>query len=165
MEASDTRTFTKVEQYIRAMTDAYLELGVCVVEDGWSKAYYGNNQDRETALTEYLAITSSTFVVSYMRVVAKELKRPFVVAELYHEYIELKIPRKKFLEPLFASFLLGPEVKEYGRAQMASVPMYYRGTPTLVRVTFNGDDGKSIYDMFIERCRTDDDYKKALRTC
>jgi len=147
MKASDTKTFTKVEKHIRTMTDAYLELGVCVIKDGWRTAYFAAGSDREQALTayrkEYLSITSDTFVRAYLRAVAKELKRPFVVATLTsEESISLVIPRKKYTEPLFAGFLLMPEaLKRYPRS---TDPVCLRGTPTNVEVAFNGEEGKRV---------------------
>lgn len=165
MKASDTKTFTKVEKHIRTMTDAYLELGVCVIEDSWAKAYAENNDDyvgaRKAHRQEYLAVTSDTFVRAYIRVLSKELKRPFVFADVKPKEVILHIPRRKYTEPLFASFLLAPQF-DYRKSD--KMPVCYRSKPSLVQVFFKGNDGKQLFDAFIERCRTEEDYKKALRT-
>lgn len=171
MKPSDVKTYTKVEGHIRTTTENYISLGVAVVEDEWSKRFYtakANNISWADALRahrrEYLSITSHTFVRSYLRVVAKELKRPFVVATNRGTSIMLELPKRKRLEPCYAGFLLAPCANDMGRDSLMAAPIYYRPRKTILYVFFQGDAGRVMFNTFLERCRTDPEYRKALRT-
>lgn len=171
MKPSDVKTYTKVEGHIRTATENYISLGVAIVEDEWSKRLYMAKANatpwvdvRSARRREYLSITSHTFVRAYLRAVAKELKRPFVVATDRCTSIVLTFPKRKRLEPCYASFLLAPHANDIDRDSLAAAPIYYRSSRTILYVTFQGDEGRKMFNAFIERCRADPEYKKALGT-
>jgi len=168
MKASDSRTFNKVEGHIRKMTDDYLSLGVAVLNDSWGEACRNAGSDYDQARRDYrrdyLSITSSTFVRAYLREVAKECKRPFIVAEICERATTLTVPVQKRLEPLYAGFLLTTQSKELSHSELKDTPIYYRAGKTIITVTFQGKQGAEMFEKFIERCRIDEDYRKVLRT-
>lgn len=174
MKPSDTQTFTKVQQIIHDTTQTYLTLGVALLVDGWDKhlnaAPRADNDRydwcaaRRTYRKEYIAVTSPTFVRAYLRVISKETKRPFVYATIKTNSVWLVFPKQKRLEPLYANFLLAPSAVDTGRLVLDKLPLYYYPHKTKLDVTFQGDAGRVMFNTFLERCRTDPDYRKALRT-
>lgn len=173
MKPSDTQTFTKVQQIIHDATQDYLTLGVALLVDGWDKhmnaapraddGRYDWCAARITYRKEYLAVTSPTFVRAYLRAISKEIKRPFVYATIKTKSVCLVLPKQKRLEPLYVNFLLAPSAVGLGRSSVEKLPICYYPYKTKLDVTFQGDAGKVMFNTFLERCRTDPEYRKALR--
>jgi hypothetical protein len=117
----------------------------------------------------------------YMRKVAKELKRPFIHAEIgalrtyitgqgYQAnpnfYAHLTIPRLVKTSPLSAALKLGAthvSGRYVGVDLLEQYTLCFRSDCKNDYFHFYGDDGKFIFENFLEQCRTNVKYRHALK--
>jgi len=128
-------------------------------------------------------ITTTHMVRSYLRVVARDLKRPFVCALSYrpwsritvagayertpvHEWL-VHIPHRVSLAPIVAPLIMLTEANSnhegrYGHAIDPAKSSWWK-RKTIDTFTIRGEMDIRFFEAWLEKCRTDPVYRKALK--
>lgn len=103
----------------------------------------------------------------YFRQLARDAKRPFVSLDGYAR--TLTISKRKYLEPVLGPFLLAG--REFNRARWWDTrwpaepvpPVTWRQNTVNWTFDFWGDPGEQLKQSWLEQCRTNPAFRRALR--
>lgn len=159
----DSKTFTDTMAEVTLNVEEFLTNGVYVQYQNWGRreddTYWPHFNRRR-----------------FMRAIAKENKRPFITAirTFYPNYVagqgvdrsdmrfmgRIVIPRRKYLAPVVSSLLLAAEkgISRHNR----DVPVSVQGT-SVATFAFHGDEGREHFENWLVQCRTNPEFRKALR--
>jgi hypothetical protein len=110
----------------------------------------------------------------FFRSVATELGRPYVSADVGHSRIELRIPKGEKCNNLAAGLMLvAKDIPGPFKDQAYHWRRWHADNDhhTVTRVDgngswlffFNGEEGRKLFNQFLEQCRTDPVFKVILR--
>jgi hypothetical protein len=99
---------------------------------------------------------------SYFKQLAKEHSRPFVWVT--HNSTTIRIERRKYTEPLVASFLLDGYRLGVGSSRPPhECPITYWANPTYWQVNLHDETATARMEMWLNMCRTEPLMRRALR--
>jgi hypothetical protein len=156
---------------INELTDTFLETGFFTwSEDRTKEGWYNKRMP---------LVGHETSVRKYVRKVAAELKRPFVIVDVSTRsnytpgigwvpdpnfYASVSIPSVKYTAPLRSALLLVSQpVGRAFRRDKPPVPVGIRHECRRQIFYFYGPQGQHVFDEFMERCKTDKAFRKALK--
>lgn len=167
-------TYAMVASYIANKTEEYLRTGIASFTPPYEKGVSSEEQRR--AYRKQLSVCGNTFVRAYLRQVAKELRRPFIVAEQTYScganttianWITLSVPKRKKLEKAVSALLLSAkDIKHrYGYYLLKEAPGIYRYNyhRSLWQFIFNGDGCEGLFQSFVQTWQADPDIRAALK--
>jgi hypothetical protein len=144
---------------IERATRGYLETSIAILE-------------RDYTDTDKAGMVRGQPIKNYLRRIAKDMKRPFVYAEVlsWHPWTNgkrdksqtewggsLRLPSHNRFKPMLAALLLVAE--PYGNHG----PVVHRPGQTYNHFNFSGDGGRIVLEGFIEQCRADPVFRVCLR--
>lgn len=162
-KAFESKLFTDTMAEVTRDVEEFLTNGVCLQHQDWSR--------REDA-TYWPHFNRRRF----MRAIAKENKRPFITAirTFYPHYVagqgvdrsdlrfmgRIVIPKRKYLAPVVSALLLVAEkgVRRWDR----EIPVSVNGT-SVAAFRFYGDEGREHFENWLLQCRTNPEFRKAMR--
>jgi hypothetical protein len=165
-----SEVYDKVATYIKEATEHFLNTGVAYLKADWT--------DKSIP-----SLIQGPQMRSYLRMVAKEHKRPFVLARTSSWYawemlngkyqrnhgkiakrVELTVPKRTRFDVLVASLLLVAEKTElYGWDALQHMPLTMKENNTNWQFVFRGE-GIAQFEHFLNKCHTNPVFKVALGT-
>ncbi len=149
------RTIEKLEASVRE----FMETGICVVRD----RYYRSRE--KDGLPSF---TKGSQMRGFLRMVAKDLKRPFVLADVCQDeekvrWVTLSIPRIKRLHNLISALLLVSSEHYGNRWRIPDNVPVARVDQGNAWVFHFQKEGIEIFDNFLNQCRTDPIFRICLK--
>lgn len=165
MKAADVPRFVKEVNYVSQVLQHYLDTGVCVIE----RDYTSRERD----------LSPKPSLRAFVRAVAKDLKRPFLVAQTTTYFAwttggrdkkstpvqtptALTIPKTIGLSSVYSGLLLASPEPSNDRWAQNGLPLWRHDTKTTVTFFFQGE-GLQAFHNFIEQCRTNPVFRIALK--
>lgn len=177
----------KTVQELHRLTQLYLRTGLFLLPS-WADRRFGRVEALHDKFYAPVPLLRTAILRSHFRALAKELKRPFLWAIAGNAYTYhpgggkegfiayCVVPRRRYLDPVVAPLLLvAREVPHY---TSTDTPCFVRpphapyqrpdGTmmqpvPTVYEFTFQGPEGKQLFDGWRKRLHTDPTCRAALR--
>ena len=163
--AEQSALYVRVSDTIREATEHFLVTGIAFVREPVMSDLTWRDKYRE--YSKQPGMTREGLVRRFLRMVAKEQKRPFVYAHTggWRDASELflTIPKKAFLRPVIFSLLIGSRETNPRSARMADIPLSHYTDMTNCYFFFRGETGRRLFDAWYEQCRTDPAFRKALK--
>lgn len=163
--AEQSALYVRVSDTIREATEHFLVTGIAFVREPVISGPTWRDKYRE--YRKQLGMTRESIVRRFLRMLAKEQKRPFVYAhtggwcdasELF-----LTILKKAFLRPVIFSLLIGSQEADLQTARTTNLPLSHYTDMTNWYFFFRGETGRRLFDAWYEQCRTDPAFRKALK--
>lgn len=123
--------------------------------ESWSKRW--REHDKQFPI-------SKTFIRKVVRRIAKDLKRPVIIAETEFysgEHIRVQLRKSKNTAPLFAQFMLLEEKPAYSDRKATTISWRQDGSNWYVE--FRGTKGRRVFEDWKRNCRFDPTCRKALK--
>ncbi len=163
--AEQSALYVHVSDTIREATEHFLITGIAFVREPVMSGQTW--RDKYSEYRKQPGMTREVIVRRFLRMVAKEQKRPFVYAHTggWRDASELflMIPKKAFLHPIISSLLIGSRETSPQSARMTDIPLSHYTDMTNWYFFFRGETGRRLFDAWYEQCRTDPVFRKALK--
>jgi hypothetical protein len=163
--AQASATYVREMASVQKIIEDYVETGVAqLTETDMRATHDGDPNDyllwRKGYRENRVFISSPFNMRQFVRRVAKDLNRPIVIA--YRSFwgagtdnTRVTIKKLKRHIPLVAEFFL-TEGSYHG-------PVYLHKDQTNWYLKFSGEQGRKLYEHWYEQCRTNPEYRKALK--
>lgn len=163
--AEQSALYVHVSDTIREATEHFLITGIAFVrEPVMSNLTWW---DRHREYCKQPGMIREGTVRRFLRMLAKEQKRPFVYAHTggWRDASELLliIPKKAFLRPVIFSLLISSRETNRRSARLPNIPLSHYSDTTNWYFLFRGETGRRLFDAWYEQCRTDPAFRKALK--
>lgn len=163
--AEQSALYVHVSDTIREATEHFLVTGIAFVREPVMSDLTWQDKCRE--YHKQPGMTREGLVRRFLRMVAKEQKRPFVYAHTGGwrdaSKLSLTIPRRAFLHPIIFSLLIGSRETSPRSARMNNIPLSHYSDKSNWYFFFSGEAGRRLFDAWYEQCRTDPAFRKALK--